>query len=54
MNLLEFSDTYTSGEIYNTFHNKLLHVINKHTPIKVLTNKEVKSTNKPSISSKNS
>ena len=34
MDLLDFSDTYISDEIYSKFHNILLHAINKHAPIK--------------------
>ena len=28
--------------MYINFHNKLMHVMNRHAPIKVLRNKEVK------------
>ena len=38
---MEFSETYTVDKIYGKMQVKLLNVIDKHVPIKVLTKKKL-------------
>ena len=47
--LMYFSETSSLNEIYNRFHQKLLNTINRNSPKKTLSNKEMKLQTKPWI-----